>query len=180
MLQQIDIKLCIVLLALGATVTVWAKDEDKTDDAKAPPELSVQINEAVVRGEPSFLSPVSVTLRFGDKVNLLDETEDWRKVRPVEQYVDGWMHVSALTEKKIVIEAGENDANVDASKQELVYAGRGYNQEVEDKFREEHEDLDQAYSKLDRLLADPRGKVTREQIMRFMREGELDGNGGGR
>lgn len=178
MLPRTDIKVCIALIALGAAVSVFA-DKDTDTPAEALPTLNVQVNDAAVRGEPSFLSQVAATLKYGDKVGVVEEIEDWHKVQPEASAVTGWMHVSALTEKTILLQAGETDANVKASKQELAAGGRGFNQEVEDKFREENKDLDAAYRQLDALLAAPNGHVTQAEIARFMREGELAQNGGG-
>jgi len=175
---QTDIKLCITLIALGAAVSVSA-DKQAEDSPPPLPTLHVQVNEAVVRGEPSFLSPAASTLSYGDKVGIVEETEDWHKVQPEMSAITGWMHASALTKETIVLAAGETDENVKASKQELAAGGRGFNKDVEEKFREDNQDLDAAYRQLDQLTADPATRVSDAEIVRFMREGELIGQGGG-
>ena len=110
-------------------------------------------------------------------------------MQPPASTATGWVHDSALTRTIIVLEAGETDANVKASKQELAHGGRanqelaaggrGFNQDVEANYREENKDLDAAYRRLDTLLADPAGRVSRGDMVRFIQEGELIGQGGG-
>lgn len=173
MTPRTDIRLCILLIAMGVTATVLAKEADKHKS------MSVQVNDAAVRLEPSFLSDVAGTLDYGDAVGVLEEAEGWQRVKAVASPVAGWMHASALTKKEVKLEAGESDANVQASQEELAAGGRGFNQEVEDKFREENKDLDPAYRKLDRLLADPAGRSSLSEIVRFMREGGLMRQPGG-
>jgi hypothetical protein len=178
MSPRTDIRVLITLIALGLAVSVTAKESDKE---AGPPVMNVQVNNAAVRQAPSFLSEVSATLNYGDKVGMLEQGEGWQKVRPQTSSVTGWMHASALTKKEIKLEAGDTDANVKASQQELAAGGRGgFNQEVEDTFRHEHAELEPAYQKLDRLMADPAGQASLGEIVRFMREGELmNQNGGG-
>jgi SH3-like domain-containing protein len=178
LVARTDIKLWIGLVALGAAVTVSA-EKQADGEAEPLPTMNVHVNEAVARNEPSFLSPVALTLAYGDSVGIVDKTEDWHKVQPASSAVTGWMHVSALTEKKIKLEAGETDENVQASKQELALGGRGFNKDVEDQFRTDNADLDAAYSELDRLTADPAGRSSYAEISKFMREGELTARGGG-
>ena len=153
------------------------KQKDNGDQPDTLPTLYIQVNDAAMRDTPSFLSAVALTLSYGDKVGVVDETEDWHMVKPEASSITGWVHDSALTRKTIKLEAGETDANVQASKQELAAGGRGFNQEVEDKFREENEDLDAAYRQLDQLQADPAGRVSQAQIIRFIRDGELASRG---
>lgn len=173
-----DIRVLITLIALGLAVSVSAEQAKEKKDG--PPTMNVQVHNAVVRQAPSFLSQVSATLNYGDTVGVLEEAEGWQKVRPETSSVTGWMHASALTRQEIKIVAGETDAVVTASRQELAAGGRGgFNQEVEDTFRHENDELEASYLKLDRLIADPAGQASLGEIVRFMREGELTNQTGG-
>ncbi len=179
-MQRIHL-LWVVLIAMGAVVSVSAKkqaDEDKAKDAA--PAMNVQINEAAVRLSPSFLGELAATLNYGDGVGVLEEQEDWRRVETEAQAVTGWIHASALTKKAINLEAGETDENVDANREDLALGGRGvFTQEVEDHFREEHDELEAAYKLLDQLVSDPARRASREEMIRFLREGELKARPGG-
>lgn len=176
MSPRTDIKVLIALAGLGLAVSVFADEKEKKPE---PPKLNVQVNNASVRESPSFLSQVSATLNYGDKVGVLEEAEGWQKVQPESSAITGWMHASALTKKEINLQAGDTDANVKASQQELTAGGRGYDVAIEREFRKGHEELEPAYRQLDRLLADPNGQASLSEIVRFMREGELMSRAGG-
>ncbi len=172
--------LCITLIAMGLVVSANAKKKPDGDkDKQAFKAMNVQVNEAVVRHTPSFLAEVASTLAYGNPVGVLEETDGWMKVQAQEPAVAGWMHASALTKSKIKLEAGETDANVKANQEELTAGGRGFNQEIEDKFREENEELEAAYKLLDRLVKEPAGRVSRAETIGFMRDGELKNWPGG-
>jgi len=176
MSRRTDIKVLIALAALGLAVSVFAQEADKKPQ---PPKLSVQVNNAAVRETPSFLSPVSAALNYGDTVGVLEETGGWQKVQPESSPVVGWMHASALTKQQINLHAGETDADVKASQQELTAGGRGYDEAIERAFRKDHKELEASYQQLDRLLADPAGRASLSEAVRFMRGGELSARAGG-
>lgn len=172
--------LCITLIAMGLVVTAYAKKQDEA--GKAPPQLkpmSVQVNDAALRTSPSFLSEVASVLGYGTKVGVAEEGEDWMRVQTEDATASGWMHATALTKKEINLEAGDSDANVKASKEELTAGGRGYNQEIENKFREDNQDLEAGYKLLDKMSVDPRQQASRTEILLFMRGGELGDSAGG-
>jgi len=171
--------LWIMLIAMALAVSVSAKKQTQGKDKDAPPTLNVQVNDAAVRSSPSFLAEVSSTLVYGEKVGVLEEAEDWRRVDAVDAQKQGWMHISALTKIKIKPDPDASDANVQASKEEQTAGGRGFNKEVENKYREDNEDLQDAYRLLDRLTQDPTKQASRASIQLFMREGELKGPAGG-
>jgi hypothetical protein len=180
MTPRADTLLWISLIAMGMAVSVSAKKPaGDGKDKDAPPTLNVQINEAAVRTSPSFLAEVTSTLGYGESVGVLEKNEDWRLVQAAQAPAEGWMHISALTKTKIKLDAGEDDANVRASKEEQAAGGRGFNQEIEDKFRENNEELEAAYRLLDRVTQDPARRASRAEILRFMREGGLTKENGG-
>lgn len=145
------------LLLLAAAV-VWAGGEA----------LSLQIREGALRASPSFLGPVVATLGYGDRVDLLHEQGPWAKVRDGDG-AEGWIHRSALTEKRIVMAAGEEDLAAAASGEELALAGKGFNSEVEAEYRRRH-GLD--FTWVDRM---EEFRVTPAQSLDFLSEGELTG-----
>jgi SH3-like domain-containing protein len=170
----------IAMIAVGLTASVFAKKQADKDESKdAPPTMNVQVNDAAVRTTPSFLAEVVSTRDYGDPVGVMEEADDWMMIQTLEPAITGWMHASALTKTKIKLDAGETDANIQANKEELTAGGRGFNQEVEDKFREEHEELEAAYKLLDRMVDAPAGRVSRTDMIRFMRDGELTAPPGG-
>jgi hypothetical protein len=135
--------------------------------------MSVQIKEAHVREAPSFLSKVVGKFVYGDRVRIAGESGDWRRVGPEEGAPKGWMHSSALTKKKVVLQPGEADVEEAATTDELALAGKGFNKQVEEQFMNENPDAD--YTWIDWM---EQIVVTHEEMKRFQEEGGLSSKGG--
>lgn len=154
----------LVLLAASATAG---------DAAKM---MSVQVKQGEVRATPYFLGKIVATLSYGDRVEVLGSKEGWFRVSPRGKSVTGWMHASALSEKRIVLKAGGSDAQVAASSGELALAGKGFNADVEAEFKTRNRNID--FSLIDRMQA---MKVPPERIAAFLQEGGLvSAQGGGK
>jgi hypothetical protein len=155
---------CLVLLMASAAAGEGGKA------------MSVQVKQGQVRATPSFLGKIVATLSYGDRVEVLEKKNPWIKVLPPGKGAPGWMHASALSEKRIVLKAGRKEAEVAASGGELALAGKGFNADVEAEFRKTHKDID--FSWVDRMQA---MKVPQEKIGAFLREGGLaPAQGGGK
>ena len=137
--------------------------------------MSVQVKTGDVRATPTFLGKIVATLAYGDRVEVLESRESWFRVAPAGKGAAGWMHSSALSEKKIVLKAGANDAQVAASGGELALAGKGFNADVEAEFKARNRNLD--FSVIDRMQA---VDVPQEKIALFLKEGGLASEGGAR
>lgn len=149
----------LVLIIVGVTVALFAQTM-----------MSVEVREAQLRSSPSFLGRIVAVLGYGDRVEVMEQAQGWSRVR--HQAVAGWVHSSALTTKRIVMQAGEADAQRGATGSEVALAGRGFNQEVEDRYRAE-QGLD--YDTIDRM----EGYVIEpERLTLFLDEGELRLPGG--
>ena len=110
--------------------------------------MSVQIRDGQVRATPSFLGKIVGTVSYGDRVAIREEKGAWAKVKLPERALEGWMHTSALSEKKIVLKAGASDVEQTASTEEIALAGKGFNEEVEAKYKKD-KNLD--YTWIDRM-----------------------------
>jgi SH3-like domain-containing protein len=155
---------CLVLLMASAAAGAGRKA------------MSVQVKQGQVRATPSFLGKILATLSYGDRVEVLENKDSWIKIVPAGKGPSGWMHSSALTEKRIVLKAGGKETEVAASGGELALAGKGFNADVEAEFRKQHKDID--FSWIDRMQAI---KVPPEKISVFLREGGLaPAQGGGK
>ena len=97
----------------------------------------------------------------------------WLKVGLPGLKTEGWMHASALTSKKIVLQAGEQAVGQGASSDELALAGKGFNQQVENTFRAQNPNLD--FSWIDRM---EKIVVSQSEMETFLREGGVTPEGG--
>lgn len=138
--------------------------------------MSVQVKQGEVRATPYFLGKIVATLSYGDRVEVLGSKESWFRVSPRGKSVTGWMHASALSEKRIVLKAGGQDAQAAASSGELALAGKGFNADVEAEFKARNRTID--FSWIDRMQE---MKVPPEKITAFLQEGGLvPAQGGGK
>ncbi|MFH1278445.1 MAG: SH3 domain-containing protein [Candidatus Eisenbacteria bacterium] len=158
-------RICVMLpagIALALAVA-WAGGEM----------LSVQVKSGQLRSTPSFLGAVTATLGYGDRVTLVQKQDPWLQVRDAAGRT-GWIHQSALTKKRIVMSAGEGDAQKSVSGEELALAGKGFNSDVEAEFKAQNANID--FTWVDRMETI---NVTPEQSALFLAEGKVEPAGGG-
>jgi len=129
--------------------------------------LSVQVKEGQLRSAPSFLGSVIAALAYGDRVELVEDKGAWKQV--AIRKLKGWMHMSALTAKKIVLQAGAGDVQTSATGSELALAGKGFNARVEAEFRIKNKDID--YTWVDRMEA---LTVKPDQMQAFLKQGQVN------
>lgn len=130
--------------------------------------MSVQVQQGQMRATPSFLGQVVANLPYGSQVEALTQQGPWTQVRAGGR--SGWMHQSALTRKRIAMNAGQRDAQVAASGSELALAGKGFNSDVEAQFKANNRNVD--FSWVDRM---EKIKVSAVEAAAFLRVGGLSG-----
>lgn len=129
--------------------------------------LTVQVKQGQVRSTPSFLGSVTATLAYGDKVELIEDKGAWKRV--AIRKIKGWMHMSALTTKTIVLQAGKADVKTGATSKELALAGKGFNPKVEGEFKSKNKHLDYAWvDRMEKTFAFKPG-----QVQTFLKQGQV-------
>lgn len=103
--------------------------------AAAETMMSVQVKETKVRATPTFMGKILATLVYGDRVKVLEEQRGWFKVEAPSG--NGWVSSSALSKKRIVLQAGAKDVETGASSSEVALAGKGFNEQVEDQYKKD-------------------------------------------
>ncbi len=155
------LRICLALFFIAAAAAF----------AATPKQMSVQVKETQVRAAPSFLSKIIEKLAYADKVKVIAEKNGWARVALRSGKGEGWVNLSALTKKTIVLKAGDNVAQ-SATSGEVALAGKGFNQDVENRYREEeHAD----YTWVDRMA---KFVVTPEQEAAFLKQGGVTPQGG--
>ncbi|OHE23815.1 MAG: hypothetical protein A2Z43_04850, partial [Syntrophobacterales bacterium RBG_19FT_COMBO_59_10] len=114
-----------------------------------------------------FLGSVMAALAYGDQVELIEDKGAWKQV--AIRKLRGWMHMSALTTKKIVLQAGAANVQTSATGSELALAGKGFNAKVEAEFRSKNKNID--YTWVDRMEA---LAVKPEQMQAFLKQGQVN------
>jgi hypothetical protein len=136
--------------------------------------MSVQVREGRLRAAPSFLGRSLAVVHYGDRVTVLERKGAWVRAAAPGGGPAGWIHGSALTEKRIVLQAGAQDVEQAATTDELALAGKGFNRRVEERYRAAHPGLD--FSWIDRMET---YGASAEEVRRFLEEGGLSPKQGG-
>ena len=134
--------------------------------------MSVQVKNAPVRATPSFVGKVVGALDYGDQVEIQQTQGAWSKVAGAG--VSGWMHTSALSSRKIVLAAGQEQAKVAASGDELALAGKGFNSDVEAQFKAGHKDIDFTWiNQMEKI------RIPATEMQVFLKDGDVTPREGG-
>jgi uncharacterized protein YgiM (DUF1202 family) len=160
-----DFKMFRIRIVLLATLFLCVFSVPRLFSATT--ELSVQVKQAQVRSEPSFLGKVTGTVAYGEKVALIEDKGAWKNVSI--RKIKGWMHESALTTKIIALQAGKADVKTGATGSELALAGKGFNPKVEAEFKSKNKQLD--YAAIDRMEKTYTFKPG--QVQAFLKQGQV-------
>lgn len=154
-MKKLPLAAALVVLAAGLA---WASQL-----------MSVQVRTGQLRDKPGFLSKVVGELEYGDRVDLKVEKGDWRQVKSLGDGRSGWMHFSALTEREIVLHPTDKDVQAAAGSDELALAGKGFNKQVEDRYKRQ--------ARLDYARVDEMEKIVvpQKSIRQFILAGRLGG-----
>jgi hypothetical protein len=150
----------------------------------AAAQMSVTVQQTQVRDRPSFLGHSLGSLKYGDRVTVLDQPagapNSWLKIQGPDGTLQGWVSVSALTTKKIQLSAGSENVDQGASSGEVALAGKGFNEAVEQQYKQDGK-VD--YKWVDRMKGtDPNYRefaVKDEQVSAFITAGGLNEPQGG-
>jgi len=135
--------------------------------------MSVQLKTGQLRSSPSFLGGVVAEVAYGDQVDVQEQQGDWLQVRSMRNQ-SGWIHQSALTRKRVVLQSGGDSARVAASGEEIALAGKGFNADVEAQYRKGRRGLNYAW--VDRMET---FKVASPEMVSFLKSGGIQPPRGG-
>jgi hypothetical protein len=135
--------------------------------------MSVQVKDGKLRDDPSFLGKIIGSVAYGDAVTVIRQQDPWYFVSIKTGQTSGWIHSSALTEKEIVLRAGDANVQKTASQREIALAGKGFNPQVENEFKKRNPNLDFAWiDRMEKMI------VSDEEIVQFIKDGKLSPEGG--
>jgi len=157
-------RMLLAVLVTSALLGAYAAPNDQ---------MSVQVRETQVRSTPSFMGKVLATLEYGERVEVTEKSRGWARVDVPGGGGSGWVNLSALSEKRIVLKAGSADVDKTASGGEVALAGKGFNEQVEARY-ESQNDLD--YTWIDRMEG---YDVPVSRRVSFLLEGGLSPSVGG-
>jgi len=129
--------------------------------------MSVQVKRSPLRASPSFLARTTGEVHYGDRLEVLKKKNSWTKIKSAG--IEGWLHSSVLSDKKIKLSSGTKDVASTADAGEVALAGKGFSAEVEKEFRRGSELNYQAVDQIQTYGIDDREKIA------FIRAGGLSG-----
>ncbi len=133
---------------------------------------SVQVRESHLRNSPSFLGKIVATVHYGDRLTVLEDKSPW--VKTSINGKQGWLHDSALTTQTIVLNPNAKTVASAADSDEIALAGKGFNKQVEDKFRQTHTHAN--FAMVDKMETSM--NISQKEIEAFLKQGNLHPQGG--
>jgi hypothetical protein len=116
-----------------------------------------------VRSSTAFFADTLGALSYGAPVSVLQEYGKWAKIKSSEPPgLSGWVAAASLTSKRIIV-----NTSTSASANEIALAGKGFNQEVENAYRQ-NGTLN--YEAIDAMEAI---QIPNRQLFSFLQEGRL-------
>jgi SH3-like domain-containing protein len=109
------------------------------------------------------------SLAYGDRVELIEDKGAWKRVAIRGGKIKGWVHMSALSTKKIALRAGTADVQTGATSSELALAGKGFNARVEAEFKNKNKNIDYTWVDRMEMLA-----VKPDQMQAFLKQGQVN------
>ena len=158
MFRHLSMVICLALLSFLFLNTT----------AEAQKIMSVQVREGHLRKTPSHLGKIVAKTSYGDRVTVLEERGEWKKVSVAGGKLQGWMHDTALTSKKIALKAGQGNVGTSVTRNEIALAGKVFSEEVEAQYRKTNKNLD--YTWINRMEAID---VSLKQMKDFITGGHL-------
>ena len=147
----------MVALVMLAVMPAWADGQT----------MSVQVRNGQLRASPSFLGKIVTAVAYADRVTVQQTQGEWVRVS-VAGGQTGWIHLSALSKKAIVLKAGSENVGTAASGEELALAGKGFNSAVEADFKARNKKID--FGPIDKM---EQIKIAPQESVTFLKNGGL-------
>jgi hypothetical protein len=116
-----------------------------------------------IKSSTAFFADTLGTLAYGAPVSVLQEYGKWALIRSSEQpELSGWIAATSLTTKRIIV-----NSSTSASANEIALAGKGFNQEVENVYRQNGTLNYEAIDDMEAI------RIPNRQLFSFLQEGRL-------
>jgi hypothetical protein len=147
----------VTLLLILVATSAWAGRQ-----------MSVQVRTAQVKASPSFTARSAGTVKYATRVDVMAEQNNWAHISKP----NGWLHMSALTKKNIK-PVSKKYTGSNLSYDEAALAGKGFNPQVEEEFKQSNRNLAAAYRDVDRVET---FTASDSSLRLFAKTGKLNNN----
>ena len=158
-MKKFFIAFCLVLFVTGLA----------TAQIRAGGTLYVAVKTVTLKSGTGFFASNKGTLNYGDRVTVISIDGRFVEVRSAtNSSITGWTASANMSVRQVI-----SGTSSTATAREVAMAGKGFNQEVEQSFRNQNENLN--YADVDRVEAIT---VQESVLRRFLEEGllKLGGN----
>jgi uncharacterized protein YraI len=129
--------------------------------------VRVSTRENSIRKDCAFFSPVVISVKSGDSLQVFSRTGDWLRVS--FRGKRGCIHKSAVEEKKVGLSGLLGGLTTgETTEDEVSLAGKGFNPQVEDSYKRQNPELQ--FKTVDRIEG---FGVSNAELRGFMEEGGL-------
>ncbi|MFP4113520.1 MAG: SH3 domain-containing protein [Spirochaetota bacterium] len=101
--------------------------------------VAVSVREGALRSAPGFLGAITERVLYGASATVLSVRGDWVRVRVDETGTEGWLHSSAVLPPAEMNLTGSGSNRSGTTSREIALAGRGFNERVEQEYRQEEQ-----------------------------------------
>ena len=156
----------LLSLLFSGVVTLWW-----VNIACAAETRFIEVRATKLRAEPKFWAAPRGDIAYGDAVTVIGTEGDWLRVQ-LQSGIEGYLHGSATTARRVVIEGKAQPAEQSSDVADVVLAGKGFAGEIADTF--ETSDLEADYQA---LIIVERRTVSYAELQTFLKEGGLVSDG---
>lgn len=129
--------------------------------------LYIEVGSTKLRAQPKHWAPSISELTYGDKLVEVSLANGWYRV--TGEKGEGFVHESAVTERKVKLRSGGIDPDIRPDESDIVLAGKGFNKEVEASYAKTEASLN--YESVNRVEA---AEVSDKELLAFLRDGRLN------
>ena len=101
--------------------------------------LAVSVREGEIRSAPGFLSSIESRVAYGETVRVITRRGAWIRVKVEPTRIEGWIHQSSVLPPGQMNLTGGSARESNATSREIALAGRGFNEQIEQEYRDQHE-----------------------------------------
>ena len=127
--------------------------------------VTIRVLSAKVMKQPKFIGSTAGSVSRGDQLVVKEVQGDWYRVEGGQA---GWIHKSNVTEGKVTLSSTPGGQGGKVNQVEVELAGRGFNPEVEKKYRDKNPNLD--FSHVDAI---EKTSIDPSELEAFVAEGKL-------
>lgn len=160
--------LCALLCGLFFVITPAAPARGEATKDQL---VYVQVKDTKLRATPQFWGASAADLKYGDQLTVISSQDGWLKVKNGGK-AQGFVHVTAVTPRKVVLSAKGDSVVAQADRGDIVLAGKGFGPAAERALVASGGGGDfRAVDAMERL------RVSSQDILQFVREGKLTKQG---